>query len=106
MTIESLRKIISLEEELYAAEQAEQERAGLRLKEQQEEILRRHGEELAALAEKKTRAAKQAAEEAGQKAAAIVQEAKARAKAMDRLDDAALRHHLATVLKYIAGQAP
>ena len=104
MTIESLQKIIALEEELNAAEQAEQEKVSLWLKEQQDEILQRHAAELTALTEKKTEAAKQAEEEAEKKAAAIVQEAKARAEGLDRLDDAVLRRHLKNILKHITGQ--
>jgi hypothetical protein len=106
MTLQSLQKIISLENELYAAEQVEQEKASAWLQEQQEEILRQHGMELAALEEKKAEVRARAADEANQKADEMVHGARDRAGFLDRLEDSVLRQHLEKTLKFIVGKAP
>lgn len=106
MTIQSLQKIISLEQELYAAEQAEQEKASAWLAEQQAEILRHYESNLASLEGKISAVKKQAAADATTKAAALIREAKARSDDMDGLEDSVLRVLLQKTLAYIVGQTP
>jgi flagellar biosynthesis/type III secretory pathway protein FliH len=104
MTIQSLQKIIRLERELYAAEQAEQEKAFLWLKEQETEILRQHEKRLAALEEKISEAKAQATEDATAKASSLIREAQARAECMDGVEESGLRRLVEKSLRYIVGQ--
>lgn len=105
MTIQSLQKIIRLERELYAAEQAEQEKASLWLKEQEAEILRQHEKQLAALDEKISEVKTQATEDATAKASSLIREAQARAECIDGVEDSGLRRLVEKNLHSIVGQA-
>lgn len=105
MTIQSLQKIIRLERELYAAEQAEQEKASRWLKEQEAEILRQHEKQLAALEEKISEVKTRATEDATTKASSLIREAQARAESIDGVEDSGLRRLVEKSLRYIVGQA-
>lgn len=99
MSIESLQKIIHLEEELLTAELAEQEKAEIWLKEQQDLIAKKHDEELSALEARIQEFNARAAEEARLKADKIVSESKQNAKKIQDIDDAMLRNHLVNNLQ-------
>jgi len=104
MAIQSLQKIISLENELSAAEEAERQKVALWLKEQEAEILRRYGEDLAAL-EGERRAARGDAENTAKKqAAALLQQAQKRAALYDGLDDSDLQNALKDIRHFVSGQ--
>lgn len=106
MTIQSLQKIILLEEELLSAEKVEQEKAELWLKEKQDAILKKHQEELTALdiqvGENRTRAA----EDAKQKATDRVRKAEKKAEWLLNIHDDDLQKYLVENLKFIIGKAP
>jgi len=106
VTLQSLQKIISLEDELYQAEQAEQDKAVTWLQEQEAEILRHCEAQLKTLDEKKEEARARAAEQAREKATALLQKAQLLADSLDRLDDAELLSHLNTIRAFITGQTP
>jgi len=105
MTIQSLQKIIRFERELYAAEQVEQEKASLWLKEQEAEILRQHEKQMAALEEKISKVKSQATDDATAKASSLIGEAQARAECLDGVEDSGLRRLVEKSLHYIVGQA-
>jgi len=106
VTIQSLHKIISLEEELFAAEQAERERATLWLKAQCAEILRQHDDELSAIEEKQEKFKKQSVIKANQEASARLQAASANALHVGGLDDEVLIPYVVKILKIITGDVP
>ena len=106
MTIQSLQKIISLEEELFAAEQAEREKAALWLKAESVEILRLHNEELLALEEKQEKHKKKFVVKANQEASARLRAASASALDVDGLTDELLAPYVVKILKIITGDVP
>ncbi len=106
MTIQSLQKIISLEEELFAAEQAEREETELWLKDQCAEILRYHDDELSSIKEKQEKETKRFIVKANKEASARLQVASDRALYVDRLDDAVLTQYLVKILKIIIEDDP
>ena len=106
MTIQSLQKIISLEEELFAAEQAERDKAALWLKAECAEILRQHSEELLALEEKQEKHKKQFVAKVNQEATARLRAASANALHVDGLDDEVLAPYVVKILKIINGDVP
>ena len=106
MTIQSLQKIIILEEELFAAEQAEREKAALWLKAQYAGILRQHDDEFSALEEKQEKLKKQFVVKANQEASAKLQAASANALHVGGLDDEVLIPYVVKILKMITGNVP
>jgi len=106
VTIQSLQKIISLEEELFAAEQAERDKAALWLKAECAEILRQHNEKLLALEEKQEKLKKQFAAKANQEASARLQAVSAKALHVGGLDDEVLTPYVVKILKIITEDVP
>ena len=106
MTMQSLQKIINLENELYAAEQAEADKAAQWLKQQQEDIHQEHEQRLVDLEQKIRKVREQAEEDAKQNAAEMVQMAKDRADFIVGIADSELRNLLIDFLTEFKGKIP
>ena len=90
MTMPSLHKIVAVENELHAVEQAEEKKADLWLKEQEEQILAGHKQRLAELEAKSEAAQEEALRAAEKEAAGILEAAEQKAAQLSGLSDETL----------------
>lgn len=104
MSLESLHKIIRLEEELLATEQGEQEKADIWVQKQLDSIIKKHADEISFLNNQIEEDKKSAAEEASRRAKDIILAAEEKAVQLKCIDDDALRQILLKNLNIIVGK--
>lgn len=107
MTMLSVQKIVAVENELHAAEQAEQEKADLWLKAQEEKFLAEQQKRLAEVEAESRKVQKEALEAAGQEAVTLVKSAEHRVSQLAGVSDdilcSVLHKHLVAI---VSGEVP
>ena len=103
MTIQSLQKIIQLEEELYRKEQLEQDKITAWIKEQQAAVEQNYEQRLAELDHTQKEFREKARSSATADAGKIISKAKANVNFLETLDDAFLEKSLQKYLPLIFG---
>ena len=104
MAIQSLQKIIQLENELCRNEELAQEKISTWIKEQQAEIAKDYDQQVAKLELKRKKIQEKVKADAEAKADAILSEATKKAEYLEKLDTAFLKKSLHNILPLIKGQ--
>ena len=103
MAIQSLHKIIQLENKLFQEEQLEQEKISVWIKEQQVEIEKKYASKRIELELKNKQYSEQIESDAKEKASEILSNSKKKAELLDNIDDEFLKKALSRLLKLISG---
>ena len=103
MAIQSLQKILQLENELYQSEQLEQGKISIWLQKQQEEIEQNHEQQLENLELKRKKFREKTIADAKAKSKTIINEAQEQTNCIDNLDDISLKKALQKFLPLISG---
>ena len=103
MAIQTLQKIIQLENELYQAEQMEHEKISAWVQKQQEEIEQNHADQLENLELNRTTFRERTIADAQAKSKNIINESKEKANCLDNINDSFLKKSLQKLIPLISG---